>query len=188
MYASGGGGGMGSVRAWRVFFLLLTVSLALFFLLSNGPNTIHAQEQYCVDQRSTELNKQLLCPQCSGQTIHQSQAPIAQDMRSRVCSLIDEGVQDEEILDYFVARYGENVLAEPPKSGFSLTIWLIPFVAMALGIGGLIWAVKALRGPAGQPLRMQHAASTPPPGLERYMEMVDSEMEGQEAKDHTTDD
>lgn len=186
-------GVMRLVHAWRVFFTLLTVSLTFFLLMSNGltangPDSVHAQEPYCADQRSTELNKQLLCPQCSGQTIHQSQAPIAQDMRTRVCSLIDEGLPDEEILDYFVDRYGESVLAEPPKSGFSLTIWLIPFVAMALGIGGVAWAVKALRRPAGQPLQVQRAASAPAPGLERYMEMVDSEMEGQGPKDQAADD
>ena len=176
-------GAMRSIHAWRVVLALLTVSLTFFLLTANEPETVHAQESYCADQRSAELNKQILCPQCSGQTIHQSQAPIAQDMRTRVCSLIDEGLSDEEILDYFIARYGENVLAEPPKSGFSLTIWLIPFVAMGLGIGGVVWAVKALRRPAGQPLSVQPAASAPPPSLERYMKMVDSEMEG-----HATDD
>jgi cytochrome c-type biogenesis protein CcmH len=186
MYASSGGGGMGVMRlahAWRVVFALLTISLAFFLLTANEPDTVHAQEPYCASQRSAELSKQILCPQCSGQTIHQSQAPIAQDMRARVCSLIDEGLSDEEILDYFVARYGENVLAEPPKSGFSLTIWLIPFVAMGLGIGGVVWAVKVLRRPAGQPLSARPAASAPSPGLDRYMDMVDSEMEG-----HASDD
>ena len=75
------------------------------------------------------------------------------------------------------------MLAEPPKSGFSLTIWLIPFVTMGMGIGGVVWAVKALRKSAGQSLSVQPAANAPSPGLERYMEMVDSEMEG-----HATDD
>jgi cytochrome c-type biogenesis protein CcmH len=169
---------MRSVHARRVVFALLTASLALFLLAANEPDTVHAQESYCADQRSAELYKQILCPQCSGQTIHQSQAPIAQDMRIRACSLIDEGLSDEEILDYFVVRYGENVLAEPPKSGFSLIIWLIPFVAMGLGIGGVIFAVKALRRPAEKPRRTGPAASAPSLGLDRYMGMVDSEMEG----------
>ena len=177
---------MRSAHASRAFFALLTLSLLFFLLTVNAPGTAHAQEAYCTDQRATELNKQILCPQCAGQTIHQSQAPIAQDMRTRVCSLIDEGLPDGEILDYFVARYGESVLAEPPKSGFSLTIWLIPFVVMALGIGGVAWAVKTLRRPGGQSLPAEPAPRVPASGLERYIAMVDSEMEGQGPKDEAT--
>jgi cytochrome c-type biogenesis protein CcmH len=179
---------MRSTHVWRAFFALLTVSVAFLLLTLNGPDTAQAQEPYCTDPRATELNKQILCPQCAGQTIHQSQAPIAQDMRTRVCSLIDEGLPDGEILDYFVVGYGEGVLAEPPKSGFSLTIWLIPFVAMALGIGGVAWAVRALRRPAREPLQVESATGVPAPGLERYIEMVDSEMEGQGPKDEAKDD
>ena len=75
------------------------------------------------DQRAYTLDRELMCPVCDGQTIDQSHAQIAEDMKLVVREKIAAGESNQEIRDYFVARYGEVVLASPDASGFNLIVW-----------------------------------------------------------------
>ena len=71
------------------------------------------EDDLSLEQRSHQLGGQLMCPVCDGQTIDGSNAQIAQDMRAKVRELLDTGSTNAQVKDYFVVRYGEEILAAP---------------------------------------------------------------------------
>ena len=94
------------------------------------------------EQRFRELLVQLRCPKCQNQAISDSDAPIAQDMRQQVAEMIRAGRSDEEIVDYFVQRYGDFVSYHPPLTPQTMILWLAPLMAMT---GGLLLVVLQIR-------------------------------------------
>ena len=121
------------------------------------------------EARAAAIEARLKCPVCRSQSIRQSRSFMAEDMKRRVRELVAEGRSDEEIRDYFVARYGEWILLTPPKSGFSLTAWALPLSAVALGVVLVTWVVRKRRGEA-----VEFEAEPLP---ERYVRQLDRELE-----------
>lgn len=87
--------------------------------------------------RLKKLSEELRCLVCQNQTLADSNAELAVDLRRQVESMIATGRSDREIRDYMVQRYGDFVLYRPPVQGNTLALWLGPF-AMLAG-GALIW-------------------------------------------------
>ena len=90
-----------------------------------------AQDVY--SERTLDLSRRLYCPVCAGQTVAESNSELARQIRGIIEQKVQAGESDQQILDYFVARYGESILAEPPKSGVGLGLWWMPVVVVALG-------------------------------------------------------
>lgn len=86
------------------------------------------------DDLYIKLEKEIMCPVCDGQTLDQSQSLIAEDMKNSIKEKISEGYNEEEIKNYFVDRYGENVLAYPSTTGFNLLAYLVPILGLILSI------------------------------------------------------
>lgn len=97
--------------------------------------------------RAYELEQRLRCPVCKSVSIAESQSDTAVAMRATVEEQISAGRSDEEIVDYFTARYGRWVLMDPPASGGTLPLWLLPLVAAAAGF----LVVLSRRRPAANP-------------------------------------
>ena len=117
-----------------------------------------------------DLEAQLVCPVC-GTTLDQSDAPVAQRMKQIVRERLAAGASEAQIKAELVDQFGPGVLAEPPKSGFDLLAWLVPFavlVAGAIGVGLVVWAWSRRReeGDTGPPAALD-------PELERR---VDAEL------------
>jgi cytochrome c-type biogenesis protein CcmH/NrfF len=98
----------------------------------------------------TEIEKQVMCPVC-GTLLQLAESPQAQRERVFIDRLIAEGKTEAQVKDALVAEYGDEVLALPPGSGFSLSAYLVPIVAFliaaaALAVGVLRWR-RAGRGP-----------------------------------------
>lgn len=99
------------------------------------------------EARYRALNQQLRCLVCQGQSIADSDADLAKDLKREVRRMILEGRSDAEIKDFMVARYGDFVLYKPPVKASTYLLWFGPFVLL---IGGLvIWSVLARRRQAG---------------------------------------
>ena len=114
-----------------------------------------------------------MCPVCPAETIDQAQVPLARQMRQIVRDMLAQGATQEEILDFFAQRYGQDVLASPPKSGLNLVAWIFPLagVAAALAAGALV--LRAMSA------RRNNGPATAPPAeddLGPYLEMVDREL------------
>ena len=94
------------------------------------------------EQRFRILSEELRCPKCQNPSIADSDAGIAQDMRTRVHTLILEGKSDEDIVDYFVSRYGDFVSYRPPVNAGTSILWLGPILLL---LGGAVLIVILLR-------------------------------------------
>ncbi len=92
--------------------------------------------------RVDAIARQLMCPVCAGQSVAESNAQLARDMREIIKRKVSEGVSDEEIISWFRTKYGDGILAEPPLKGFNLVVWLFPITAAAIGV---LFAVVYIR-------------------------------------------
>ena len=86
-----------------------------------------------VDDRTRQVAKRLQCPVCEGVSVADSTSELAGEMRTVIRRKLEQGESESEILEYFVARYGDGILVEPPRRGFSLIVWLGPMLALAVG-------------------------------------------------------
>ena len=87
------------------------------------------------EQTFRELTKELRCPKCQNQDIADSNAPIATDLRREIYRMLGEGKDNQQILDFMVARYGDFVLYKPALTGKTAVLWFGP---LALLVGGLV--------------------------------------------------
>lgn len=119
--------------------------VALIFVLLAATSGCIREEDITIEQRAHQLAAQLMCPVCDGQTIDGSSAQISQDMRLKVRELLDRGDTNAEIKDYFVLRYGPEILAAPEGNGFNLLAWIVPVFIVVGGVGIALLAVKNMR-------------------------------------------
>ena len=89
-----------------------------------------------------ELSHKLRCLVCQNQSIAESDAPLAVDLRNQVREQLGEGRSKDEILDYLVARYGDFVLYDPPFKATTLLLWAGPGLLLAGGMGWLGWRLR----------------------------------------------
>jgi cytochrome c-type biogenesis protein CcmH len=104
--------------------------LAILLALSVAPLVAHAD---ALDDGVRRVALQLQCPVCEGETVADSPSGLAADMRAVIRTKLAAGESDQQILDEFVASYGEGILTEPPKHGISLGVWVGPMIGLALG-------------------------------------------------------
>lgn len=90
------------------------------------------------------IGKGLRCPVCQGMPIAESPSTMAQDMMKRVREMLAAGKSSAEINDYFVARYGQWVLLKPATEGFALWVWVLPPLALSLGVVLALMHVRRL--------------------------------------------
>jgi cytochrome c-type biogenesis protein CcmH len=86
-----------------------------------------------LDDGTRRIALQLQCPVCEGQNAADSPSGLATDMRRVIRTKLAAGEPDQQIIDEFVASYGDSILTEPPKRGISLGVWLGPTLGVALG-------------------------------------------------------
>jgi cytochrome c-type biogenesis protein CcmH len=104
-----------------------------------------------------DLEDEVMCPVCPGETLEQSSSPAAQQVERFISARIAAGDSKAEIKDRLVDEYGRRILAAPPKEGFDLLAWVLPLVGLlggALIIGGAAWHWSRAREPTpeGAPL------------------------------------
>lgn len=95
-----------------------------------------------LEVRYRQLSQELRCPKCQNQNIADSNAPISQDLRKLLYQQLEAGADDEEILEYMVARYGEFVRYRPRYDGVTAVLWLAPLFLL---LAGIVLAALTLR-------------------------------------------
>jgi cytochrome c-type biogenesis protein CcmH len=108
-------------------------SLALFLVLSLAPLAPRAQDDPALDKRVTGLAQELRCLVCQNQTLADSNAPLAVDLRNQIREQLKGGASEREVIDFMAARYGDFVLYRPPFKASTLALWIGPFLLLALG-------------------------------------------------------
>ena len=90
-----------------------------------------------LEDKVREIASGLRCVVCQNLSVADSPSDLAKEMRNLVRELVQQGKSREEILAYFVSRYGEFVLLSPTKRGFNLLVWVLPFLAVVVGACGV---------------------------------------------------
>ncbi|WOH68409.1 cytochrome c-type biogenesis protein [Bradyrhizobium sp. BWA-3-5] len=121
----------------------LLASLFVAALLSGAPAAYAVQPDEIMadpakEARARDLSRELRCMVCQNQSIDDSDAPLARDLRLLVRERIAGGDSDRQVIDFLVARYGEFVLLKPRFSPHTLLLWLLPPLALAGG-GLALW-------------------------------------------------
>ena len=88
-----------------------------------------------LDARTKHVAAELRCPVCQGLSLADSPSQLAQEMRNVVKDQLRAGKSDEEVKAYFVSKYGEWILLEPPARGFNLAVYVLPVVLLLGGAG-----------------------------------------------------
>lgn len=100
-------------------------------------------------ERAVAIADGLRCPYCNGESIADAPSSIARDLQDFIAEEVALGKTDQEIIDFFVATYGEQVLLDPPLLGWGLWLWLLPL--LGLGAGGMLVLNRLRRGPTAPP-------------------------------------
>jgi cytochrome c-type biogenesis protein CcmH len=123
---------------------------AFFFLMlmAAAPHAVHAQttppaagdsfSDHGMETRARALQRQLRCLVCQGESIDESNSPLAADLRRLVREQMAAGKTDSEIEDFLVARYGDFILMKPPLQSNTWLLWLAPFLVLGAG-GAVAW-------------------------------------------------
>ncbi len=122
--------------------------LLAFVLLLVGGTGVAAQDLY--SERTLELASRMQCPVCSGQSVADSQVTLARQMRDVIEQMVQAGESDEAIFAYFEARYGQNIMLEPSRSGFNLTLWWLPPAVLLVGFAIVVLYLREGKRPSPQ--------------------------------------
>ena len=129
---------------------LLLVALAPFVAAANEAKPTESDPVAAA--RAVQLANELRCLVCQNQSIAESNAELAVDLRRQLREQIDAGKRDDEIVDFMVSRYGDFVLYRPPFKATTLLLWLGPALLVLAGFWTLARALRARRRAAAPPL------------------------------------
>ncbi|HTE04256.1 MAG TPA: cytochrome c-type biogenesis protein [bacterium] len=117
-------------RAWRigVALVMAVTLLAAGIAAAKDPQA-----------RAQAIAAQLRCPVCQNESVADSPSELAAQMRTLIREKVAAGDTDQQIVDYFVSKYGEWILLEPPRRGLLWIVWLAPAVAL---LGGAVLALS----------------------------------------------
>jgi len=116
----------------RKLFLSLLFVVIAFPALAVNPDEV--LKDPVLELRARELSKEVRCVVCQNQSIDDSDAELAKDLRVLLRERLVEGDSDDEVLEFLVARYGDFVLLRPPFKGITYVLWLSPFLILFIGI------------------------------------------------------
>lgn len=122
-------------------FGLIAFGLALLAVSGFTTNAANTSNR-SLDDETLEIGKMLQCPVCQNLAVAYSPSPLAEQMRDIIRAKLQAGETREQIIQYFVDRYGEAILWEPPQSGWNLIAWRTPILALIAGATGLLWLLK----------------------------------------------
>jgi cytochrome c-type biogenesis protein CcmH len=111
-----------------------------------------------LEARARALSQELRCMVCQNQSIDDSDAPLARDLRILVRERLSAGDSDKQVIDFLVARYGEFVLLKPRFTWHTAILWLAPFVVIVIGAIGFLAAGRRVRLPVAERLSPEEEA------------------------------
>ena len=141
----------------RLFFALVLFLTALPALAVN-PDEILADP--ALEARARGLSAQLRCMVCQNQSIDDSNAELARDLRLLVRERITDGDSDQQVIDYVVSRYGEFVLLKPRLSAHTYLLWGAPIALFVIGVIAMaVYARSRVARPTGRKLSDEEQAA-----------------------------
>ena len=122
--------------------LLLLIGLVAIIASIWAYTLLVAPAQQMLDQRVHDVASQLKCLVCQGESVADSPSMLSLQMRAVIRQQLQAGESEQEVIQYFVSRYGDRILLSPPMQGLNLLAWLVP---IALMLGGVVLVFLVLR-------------------------------------------
>ena len=153
-----------------IFAVIATAMLATVVIAK-------AQEGPPSDDEVNAVAKKLYCPVCPNTPLDVCETKACEDWRAQIKDQLAAGWSEQQIIDYFVTQYGERVLAEPQRKGFSSLVWMLPVIVVLLG-GVVVWQVlKSWRVSRKEPVPISTPSTLIPPEILASIEKELKEME-----------
>lgn len=136
---------------WRLLLTLLIVFARPAFAGEAAPAAADPK----LEERVTAVASELRCLVCQNQTLADSNAPLAVDLRGQIRERMQKGASERDIIDYMVARYGDFVLYRPPFKATTVLLWAGPLLLMLIGLATLYYRLRRRRADAEPELSEQ---------------------------------
>lgn len=120
---------------WVLFF-------SAFALLGHAKEAVLAAQDPVLDARMVRITSELRCLVCQNQTIADSHAALAVDLRKQVMEQLQQGQSDQQIIDYMTARYGDFVLYRPPLKASTVVLWFGPGLLLLISLAALFVVLR----------------------------------------------
>ena len=134
----------------------LLLTLLMLLLLAAEARTVQPGEQLAdpaLEARARAISAELRCLVCQNESIDQSDADLAHDLRVLVRQRLEAGDSDRQVRDFLVRRYGDFILLKPPVEPATYVLWFGPFALLLLGGSGAVLFLRRRRGAAAPPPR-----------------------------------
>jgi len=166
----------------KLFNILFLTIITLSFLIIAGPALAQDPEQNY--DRINDIAEDLNCPTCTGINLSDCRTLTCSQWKEKISDLVAEGYSDEEVLGYFSTQYGTQVLQEPPRSGFTLILWVLPIIAILAGGAWLAYVIRGWRKnePASVPVgsspaeAVESVSNTTDLPPDDYLSQVDKDL------------
>jgi cytochrome c-type biogenesis protein CcmH len=145
---------------------LMQVTLALWMAVA-------AADPQALEREAKQLEAKLMAPCCWAQQVSLHQSPASDEIKQNIRVLLAQGKTPQQILDTYVAEYGDRILSEPPARGFSRLIYVAPWVFLVGSVGLVVMVIRRLRAVNPAPARVEKAAA---PLSEAEAERIDEEL------------
>ena len=126
--------------AIRLFFFIMLFNFNMCVYSADIPFEFEQAEQ---QQRYQNLIEEIRCLVCQNQSLADSHAGLAQDLRLEIYEMISSGKDDQEITRFLVERYGDFVLFRPPMKSSTWLLWFAPFIFLLIAIVAVVYFVRA---------------------------------------------
>jgi cytochrome c-type biogenesis protein CcmH len=165
------------MKQHRLFITLIASAFVLVLAGTALSPLVSAQEpDYdAINRVAQKMN----CPTCTGINLADCRTQTCTQWKDQIKDLLAEGYSENEVVDYFVAQYGTQVLQEPPKSGFTVWLWLLPVTMIILGAGILFFTMRKWAGPRPAPAVAETTPTpTPAPPVQNddYLSQVEKDL------------
>jgi cytochrome c-type biogenesis protein CcmH len=158
-----------------------TLQVLLLVTLLATPLAVFAQSggRVVTDDEVNAIARDLYCPVCESTPLDVCPTQACADWREVIRTKLSEGETAEEIRAYFELQYGPRALAEPPRSGFTLAVWILPIGAVVVGVflfGRYLSRIRAARDNGPAPEVAETLTVEPEPELDEYEARVEREL------------
>ena len=136
-------------RSWRQRLACLGLGLACLAGPALAVQPDEMMKDPALEARARALSEELRCMVCQNESIDDSEAPLARDIRLLIRERIGKGESNDAVRAYLVSRYGDFILLKPPFKPETLILWLSPVLVLGLGVGAALFAYR--RAPSATP-------------------------------------
>ncbi|CAB4599295.1 unannotated protein [freshwater metagenome] len=121
------------LRRWGPWVAVVVVAVAALSVAVFGTRSAPTAQD-----RVSSISRTVKCPVCSGESVAESNAPASQEIRRQIAEQVQQGQTDDEIRSFYAAKYGQAILLTPSAAGVNVLVWILPIVALAVGIAALV--------------------------------------------------